>query len=312
MNKAFELTNISKYYGSVHALESVSLSSDEGKVFGLLGPNGAGKSTIVKVLATLQSPTNGTASILGVDIAKEPHKVRKLIGLAGQFAAVDNFQTGYENIVMVGELYGLSKSVAQKRARDLLDRLSLSDSAGRQVGTYSGGMRRRLDLGSSLVGEPRVLFLDEPTTGLDPKTRLDLWDVIRNLVKNGTSILLTTQYLEEADALADHIAVIDKGGVIAEGTAQQLKDNMGGDWIQIKPIKNVQDVKQIIQSKSDYIVDILDDNKTLRLQVKNSSVDIMHIVSILNSAKIEVDSITAHQPSLDDVFLKLTGTKERK
>ena len=231
---AFEADDIFKHFGKTKALDGITLRADQGKIFGLLGPNGAGKTTLVRMLSTLVEPDKGSAKVLGVDVKQEPHKVRKLIGLAGQFAAVDEFQTGRENITMVGRLYHLPAAVIKKRTNDLLESLNLADAANRPVKTYSGGMRRRLDLGASLIARPKVLFLDEPTTGLDPRTRLDLWAIIRELVSEGTSILLTTQYLEEADELADKIAVIDRGRVIAEGTSAQLKKRLGGDVIEFQ------------------------------------------------------------------------------
>ena len=223
---------MAKYYGDVKALDGVTLQAEQGTIFGLLGPNGAGKTTLVRMLSTLLAPDKGSAQVLGLDVVERPREVRKLIGLAGQFAAVDELLTGYENLYMVGRLYHLNQKEAKKRAKTVLQQLGLSDAASRLVKTYSGGMRRRLDLGASLVGQPKILFLDEPTTGLDPRTRLDLWQIIRELVAGGTSIMLTTQYLEEADELADMIAVIDHGKLIAEGTSDQLKARLGGDVVE--------------------------------------------------------------------------------
>ncbi len=311
MNKAFEINNLYKYYGDVHALDGVTLAAEEGTVFGLLGPNGAGKTTIVRVLSTLLEPDKGTVKVNGINVMDNPNKVRELIGLAGQFAAVDEYLTGYENVFMVGRLYGLSKKEAKKRSIDLLQRLDLTDAAKRPVKTYSGGMRRRLDLGASLIGEPKILFLDEPTTGLDPATRLDLWEIIRGLVKDGTSILLTTQYLEEADELCDKIAVVNRGKVIAEGTSDSLKAKLGGDIIEFQldeaedEAKAREAVSKIAKSKPIF------DNVThqFSVPVKDGSKGLMTVVQALNDAKLNVSSISLHRPSLDDVFLSLTGSK---
>ena len=226
-----EVEGISKSFGATRALAGVDMSVPAGTVQGLLGPNGAGKTTLVRILATLLAPDTGRARISGVDVQKDPNTVRSLIGLAGQYAAVDETLTGRENLVMVGRLYRLGAKLAKARAAESLERLGLVEAADRPVKTYSGGMRRRLDLGASLVGRPRVLILDEPTTGLDPRTRLDMWSFIRDLVAEGTTVLLTTQYLEEADQLADHSVVIDRGQVIASGTSAELKARLGSDLI---------------------------------------------------------------------------------
>lgn len=308
---AFSVHDVYKSFGSVKALRGVSLSAEVGKVFGLLGPNGAGKTTLVRMLSTLITPDKGSAEVLGVDITTDPHGVRKMIGLAGQFAAVDEFQTGRENISMVGSLYHLPKTEIKKRTNELLERLDLVEAADRPVRTYSGGMRRRLDLGASLVAHPKVLYLDEPTTGLDPRTRLDLWSIIRDLVNEGTSILLTTQYLEEADELADKIAVIDHGQVIAEGTSDQLKKKLGGDVIEFSIAspklseKAIQAVTKI-GSKSPQFDDA---TMSISLPVKDGSKQIAAVVRALDNAKIEPVSLSLHRPSLDDVFLALTGKK---
>jgi ABC-2 type transport system ATP-binding protein len=308
---AFEVEDVARHFGTVKALDGVTLRAEEGKIFALLGPNGAGKTTLVRMLSTLSDPDRGSAKVLGLDVTKNPHKVRKLIGLAGQFAAVDEFQTGRENITMVGNLYHLPKAQVKNRTNELLERLNLSDAANRPVKTYSGGMRRRLDLGASLVAHPKVLFLDEPTTGLDPRTRLDLWDIIRELVEEGTSILLTTQYLEEADELADKIAVIDHGKVIAEGTSDQLKQRMGGDVIEFSlsdPLdqQNALDAVRKLANKPPAF-----DETTLvvTVPVKDGSKVLTEVVRALDSAKVGIASLSLHRPSLDDVFLALTGKK---
>lgn len=308
---AFEADDVVKQFGSVRALDGVTLKAEPGKIFGLLGPNGAGKTTLVRMLSTLIEPDTGSAKVLGTDVNREAPKVRKLIGLAGQYAAVDEFQTGRENIAMIGRLYHLPPSVLQKRTEQLLESLNLADAANRTVKTYSGGMRRRLDLGASLIARPKVLFLDEPTTGLDPRTRLDLWGIIRDLVKEGTSILLTTQYLEEADELADKIAVIDHGRVIAEGTSDQLKKRLGGDVIEFQitdpklSAKALRSVAEIAVKDPSYDKETL----TVTLPVKDGSGVLAEVVRTLDQSGIKLATLSLHRPSLDDVFLAITGKK---
>ncbi len=309
---AFEVSDVAKYFGEVKALDGVSLKAENGKIFGLLGPNGAGKTTLVNMLATLSEPTKGSLKVLGVDVMKQPNKVRNLIGLAGQFAAVDEYLTGEENLYMVGRLYHLSAKEAKARSKAILERLNLADAANRQARTYSGGMRRRLDLGACLVGHPKILFLDEPTTGLDPRTRLDLWSLIRELVEEGTSILLTTQYLEEADELADHIAVIDRGKLIAEGTSNQLKAKLGGDVIEFQLTnaankdKALQAVSKLGQKNPTYN----DDTQTITVPVgSGGNKKLAEVVRALDSAGVAPHTLSLHEPSLDDVFLALTGAK---
>ncbi|MDB5163580.1 MAG: putative multidrug transporter ATP-binding protein [Candidatus Saccharibacteria bacterium] len=312
MSLAFEVKNLAKHYGNVKALDGVTLEAKEGSIFGLLGPNGAGKTTLVRALSTLLEPDKGSAKVLGIDVIKNPQRVREVIGLAGQFAAVDEYLTGEENLYMVGRLYHLSAKETKQRTKELLERLNLADAAKRQVRTYSGGMRRRLDLGACLVGRPKILFLDEPTTGLDPRTRLDLWEIIRDLVSQGTSILLTTQYLEEADVLADKIAVIDRGKVIAEGTSAKLKAMLGGDVIEIQleserdRQKAEQAIKGIAKKASSYD----EATKTLTIPVgSDGSKSLAEVVRSLDRAKVPIHALALHQPSLDDVFLTLTGAK---
>ena len=310
-DKAFEVKDVVKHFGDVKALEGVSLAAEAGTIFGLLGPNGAGKTTLVRMLSTLLEPDSGSLEVLGIDAIKHPQQVREVIGLAGQFAAVDEFQTGYENIYMTGRLYHLSHEVTKKRTNELLERLGLADAAKRPVRTYSGGMRRRLDLGASLVGQPQIMFLDEPTTGLDPKTRLDLWGIIRDLIKEGKSILLTTQYLEEADELANRIAVMNNGKIIAEGTSDQLKTQLGGDVVEVEIAKATD------QAKAEAAVKVLakrqptvsEDGLTLTIPVADGAKTLLAVVQALNSANINLNSIALHRPSLDDVFLSLTGAK---
>ncbi len=308
---AFEADNVVKHFGDVKALDGVTLRAEPGKIFGLLGPNGAGKTTLVRMLSTLLTPDAGTAQVLGVDVVRNPDKVRRMIGLAGQFAAVDEYLTGYENIYMVGRLYHLSAQEAKKRAKTLLEQLNLADAATRTVRTYSGGMRRRLDLGASLVGHPEILFLDEPTTGLDPRTRLDLWGIIRELIAGGTTILLTTQYLEEADELADKIAVIDRGKVIAEGTSNQLKAKLGGDVVEFE-LHKLSDSPKALKAmsalaKKQPTTD--ESGLTITVPVSNGSKGLLAVVRELDKAGIEPSALSLHRPSLDDVFLSLTGEK---
>jgi ABC-2 type transport system ATP-binding protein len=308
MKVAFEAVDVRKHFGDVKALDGVSLKAEQGKIFGLLGPNGAGKTTLVRMLSTLLAPDSGTIRVLGRDVVKEADKVRETIGLAGQFAAIDEFMTGRENLYMVGRLYHLGKQEAKTRAQEILERLRLTDAAERPARTYSGGMRRRLDLGASLVGHPKILFLDEPTTGLDPRTRLELWDIIRELVSGGTSILLTTQYLEEADELADQIAVIDRGKVIVEGTSEQLKSRLGGDVIELEiPAAKHQKAIEIIRRFGTKDPSVEADHLTL--PVKEGRKKLVEVVRALDAAHIAPEAIALHRPSLDDVFLAVTGQK---
>lgn len=310
---SFELRNIYKHFGEVKALNGVTLKADEGTIYGLLGPNGAGKTTIVRILSTLLAPDKGVAKVHGVDVNENPEQVRRLIGLAGQYAAVDEFQTGYENVFMTARLYGLSIKESKTRTKEILEILGLTKAGNRQVKTYSGGMRRRLDLGASLVGRPRIMFLDEPTTGLDPKTRLDIWHLIEDLVANGTSILLTTQYLEEADQMANKIAVVDKGKVVAEGTSKQLKALLGGDIIEFT-LKSEKDKAVAIKLSEKFAkgqVKFEPETLSVKIPVK-STAHLMDVVQALNDQKLKVNSLSLHQPSLDDVFLSLTYTGNKE
>ena len=292
--------------GEVKALDDLSLDVEEGTVLGVLGPNGAGKTTTVRILATLLKPDSGIATVAGIDVAKHPDKVRELIGLSGQYAAVDETLTGWDNLVMFGRLYHLGKTASIKRADELLERFSLTDSARRPIKTYSGGMRRRLDLAASLIVQPKVLFLDEPTTGLDPRGRQEMWEVIQELVKGGVTLLLTTQYLEEADQLADEIAVIDHGKVIARGTSDALKKEVGGERLEITvenaDITKTQEIVSRISTSA-----IHTDIRTISAPVTTGSIALMDALRSLDEAKIHPLDISLKRPSLDDVFLSLTG-----
>jgi len=305
-----EVSGITKSYGATKALAGVDLTVERGTVLGLLGPNGAGKTTLVRILATLLKPDSGTARIDGIDVLAEPQRARELIGLAGQYAAVDELLTGRENLEMVGRLYGLPRHEARKRAAEVLERLTLTDAGNRAVRTYSGGMRRRLDLGASLVGRPSVLILDEPTTGLDPRTRSELWDFLHDLVHQGTTVLLTTQYLDEADILADRIVVIDRGSVIAEGAPDELKQRQGGDVVDLK----VSD-PSVIPTDAEMLSGIAGrpqiDSRSGRILVPvggERGVDVLTAVARkMTDNNIALDDLAIHRPSLDDVFLALTG-----
>jgi ABC-2 type transport system ATP-binding protein len=275
----------------------------------LLGPNGSGKTTTVRILATLLQADSGTASVGGFDVATQPDEVRSVIGLTGQYAAVDEYLTGRENLELFGRLFHLSKFDAAKRAAELLDRFDLSDAADRGIKGYSGGMRRRLDLAASLIGRPNVLFLDEPTTGLDPRSRQGMWSVIEDLIAEGTTVLLTTQYLEEADQLANKIVVLDQGNVIAKGTSNELKSQVGGDRIEIV-VESAQDVSKAAIAIAEFgsAPAITEDlTKTILLPVAGGSTAIVNIVRMLDENNISIADIALRRPTLDDVFLSLTG-----
>jgi len=292
--------------GEVRALDDLSLDVEEGTVLGVLGPNGAGKTTTVRILATLLKPDSGSATVAGIDVMKHPDKVREIIGLSGQYAAVDETLTGWDNLVMFGRLYHLGKSASIKRADELLERFSLTDSARRPIKTYSGGMRRRLDLAASLIVQPKVLFLDEPTTGLDPRGRQEMWQVIQELVKGGVTLLLTTQYLEEADQLADEIAVIDHGKVIARGTSDALKKQVGGERLEITvESADIAETQEIVSRISTSAIHT--DIRTISAPVTTGSIALMDALRSLDEAKIHPLDISLKRPSLDDVFLSLTG-----
>jgi len=291
----------------VRALDGLSLDVEEGTVLSVLGPNGAGKTTLVRVLATLLRPDSGEATVAGVDVIKHPDEVRKVIGLSGQYAAVDETLTGWDNLVMFARLHRMSGSASQARANELLEQFSLTDAARRPIKTYSGGMRRRLDLAASLIVKPKVLFLDEPTTGLDPRGRQEMWGVINSLVDSGVTLLLTTQYLEEADQLADEIAVVDHGKVIARGTSDQLKREVGGERLEIVvEHQHIPAVREVVSRISPNVV-IDEDLRRISAPVATGTKALMEAVKALDDAGIHPLDLGLKRPSLDDVFLSLTG-----
>lgn len=302
--------NLVKTYnkGAVKALDGLSLDVEEGTVLSVLGPNGAGKTTTVRILATLLSPDSGNSTVGGIDVIKHPEKVREIIGLSGQYAAVDETLTGWDNLVMFGRLYHLNKKAAVKRADELLERFSLTDSAKRPIKTYSGGMRRRLDLAASLIVQPKVLFLDEPTTGLDPRGRQEMWGVIEELVKGGVTLLLTTQYLEEADQLADDIVVIDHGKVIARGTSDALKKEVGGERLEVVVDQNnIAKTLEIVTRVSGNKASLDEGLRRISAPVSTGSTALMEVLRSMDSEGIHALDVGLKRPSLDDVFMSLTG-----
>jgi ABC-2 type transport system ATP-binding protein len=298
-----------KYFGTTRALAGLDLSVPTGSVLGVLGPNGAGKTTAVRILTTLLRPDAGVARVAGFDVVRDAVKLRACIGLTGQYAAVDEYLTGRENVEMVGRLYHLSRRDARARAEDLLERFDLTEAGSRTVKTYSGGMRRRLDLAASLVVTPPVIFLDEPTTGLDPRSRLGMWDVIGELVADGTTLLLTTQYLEEADRLADSIAVVDGGRVIASGTADELKTQVGGDRIEVVAGggADLTAVARVLAPHLGDAVSVDEDTRRLTGPAPGGAGQLAAVVRDLDAADVRIDDLALRRPTLDDVFLALTG-----
>lgn len=309
MADIIEARGLVKKYGDVVALDGLDLSVPEGTVYGLLGPNGAGKTTTVRILTTLLQPDAGTATVDGLDVVKKPNAVRRIIGLTGQYAAVDEYLTGRENLRMFGDLYHLPTAYVKERSQELLERFDLVDAADRSLRTYSGGMRRRLDLAASLIAKPRVLFLDEPTTGLDPRSRIGLWEVITDLVADGTTVLLTTQYLEEADQLAEEIVVIDHGKVIAQGTSDTLKDEVGGDRLEVTVTDPAQldAAAQALRSVATGEVSVDREGAHVTAPVVGGSLTLVDAVRALDNAHVGIADVALRRPTLDDVFLALTG-----
>ena len=306
---AIAVEGLAKSFGAVRALDGIDLTVPEGTVFALLGPNGAGKTTVVRILTTLLTPDAGHAEVVGLDVVRDADRLRSVIGLAGQNAAVDEILTGRENLELVGQLYLLGRAESRRRSVEVLERFDLVDAADRTVKTYSGGMRRRLDLGASLVGAPQVLFLDEPTTGLDPRSRIALWEVIEQLVDGGTTVLLTTQYLEEADKLSDAIAVVDQGRVIAEGTAEVLKSQVGGEVLELVVARREQ-LKEAVTAIAPLTCgepQLDEDTGQVRVPVRGGPTVLAEAVRHLDAAGVTIADLALHRPTLDDVFLALTG-----
>ena len=309
MTPIVEVQDLVVRFGDFTAVDRVSLTIEPGTVYGLLGPNGAGKTTLIRVLCTLLRPAAGQVRIAGVDVLGEPSRARAHIGLAGQFAAVDQYQSGRENVEMVGRLYGLSARESKQRTDEVLTAINLQDAADRRVGTYSGGMRRRLDLAASLVGRPEVMFLDEPTTGIDPRSRQELWVMVKDLVDSGTTVLLTTQYLEEADRLADRIGVINEGRIISEGTTDELKSTLGSGTIEVGVDGDERERVMAVLGRAVGGTPTWDaDRRRVVVPAPDGSLSLMDVVRALDEEGVRPDDLAIHRPTLDDVFLSLTGS----
>jgi ABC-2 type transport system ATP-binding protein len=308
MKNAIETRALAKSFGKTRALDGIDLTVREGSVYGLLGPNGAGKTTTIRILATLLKPDSGTATVAGLDVVREPDAVRRKVGLTGQYASVDEDLTGVENLVLVGRLLGLTWSAARRRAAELLDAFGLSEVAGRQVRTYSGGMRRRIDIGASLVTVPEILFLDEPTTGLDPRGRNQVWELVRRIAGEGTTVLLTTQYLDEADRLAERLAVIDHGRVIAEGTSRELKASVGANAVHVR-LADVNQAEVARAAMSRVLGDgIMPGADAMVIAARlTSAAQAADVLAALSQSNVELAEFSVGTPSLDEVFLALTG-----
>src|SRR5579884_3155483 len=309
MTPTIEAHGLKKRYGKTHALNGLDLVAERGQVVAVLGPNGAGKTTLVRAVATLLTLDEGVLRVAGHDVREDPGAVRRVIGLAGQFAAVEPAMSGRENLEMVARLFGQGRQAARRSANAVLDQLGLGDAADRLARTYSGGMRRRLDLGASLVGTPRLLLLDEPTTGLDPRSRLELWDAIRGLVQNGTDVLLTTQYLDEADHLADQIVIVDHGRAVATGTPAELKGRIGGSVIELH-VRRAQDLAaaaDLLGRFDGAVAQIDEPTRRVSVRVEAGGEALTEVMRLVTAASLELDDIALRQPNLDEVFLALTG-----
>ncbi|NBU32518.1 MAG: ATP-binding cassette domain-containing protein [Actinobacteria bacterium] len=309
MTLAIEVSGLKKNFGEVQALRGIDFTVEQGTIVGLLGPNGSGKTTTVRILATLLKADGGSAKVSGFDVATNSDAVKETIGLTGQYAAVDEYLTGRENLQLFGQLFHLSKKQASERADELLQRFDLADAADRGIKGYSGGMRRRLDLAASLIGRPEVLFLDEPTTGLDPRSRLGMWEVIESLVAGGTTVLLTTQYLEEADQLASRSVVLDHGSVIAQGTSDELKSQVGGDRVElvVDSPDQTESAKQALAPIASGEINLNVQEHKVIVPTSGGSRAVVEAVRLLDEAKIAIADISLRRPTLDDVFLSLTG-----